>query len=136
MESEGSDLLNDVERLRLASIEFRKEPTEARRRGITEMVSALDVERAALVARAFTIYFHLVNLAEERHRVRALRKQARGPEPVPESIEAAVAEIRSREGNDALRRELAGRRWTRFGGLPASWRRRSRPARAVWPVRT
>jgi phosphoenolpyruvate carboxylase len=106
VESEGSDLLNDVERLRLASIEFRKEPTEARRRGITEMVSALDVERAALVARSFTIYFHLVNLAEERHRVRALREQARGPEPVPESIEAAVAEIRSREGNDALRREL------------------------------
>jgi phosphoenolpyruvate carboxylase len=106
VESGGSDLLNDVERLRLASIEFRKEPTEARRRGITETVSALDVERAALVARAFTIYFHLVNLAEERHRVRALREQARGPEPVPESIEAAVTEIRSREGNDAVRREL------------------------------
>lgn len=106
VESGGSDLLNDVERLRLASIEFRKEPAEARRRRITETVSALDVERAALVARAFTIYFHLVNLAEERHRVRALREQARGPEPVPESIEAAVTEIRSREGNDAVRREL------------------------------
>jgi phosphoenolpyruvate carboxylase len=110
VESGGSDLLDDVERLRLASIEFRKEPTEARRRGITEMVAALDVDRAALVARAFTIYFHLVNLAEERHRVRALREQARGPEPVHESIEAAVAEIRSREGNDALLREL-GRVW-------------------------
>jgi phosphoenolpyruvate carboxylase len=106
VESGGSDLLNDVERLRLASIEFRKEPAEARRRRITDTVSALDVERAALVARAFTIYFHLVNLAEERHRVRALREQARGPEPVPESIEAAVTEIRSREGNDAVRREL------------------------------
>src|SRR5437867_1226211 len=70
------------------------------------MVAALDVERAALVARAFTIYFHLVNLAEERHRVRALRERARGPEPVPESIEAAVAEIRSREGDESLRREV------------------------------
>lgn len=106
VESGGSDLLDDVERLRLASIEFRKDPTEARSRAITEMVAALDVERAALVARAFTIYFHLVNLAEERHRVRALRERARGPEPVPESIEAAVAEIRSREGDESLRREV------------------------------
>src|SRR5207247_10850768 len=106
VESGGSDLLDDVERLRLASIEFRKDPTPARRRGVTEMVAALDVERAALVARAFTIYFHLVNLAEERHRVRALRERARGPEPVPESIEAAVAEIRSREGDESLRREV------------------------------
>jgi phosphoenolpyruvate carboxylase len=106
VESGGSDLLDEVERLRLASIAFRQDPTEARRRTVTEMVAALDVERAALVARAFTIYFHLVNLAEERHRVRALRERARGPEPVPESIEAAVVQIRSREGDDALRREL------------------------------
>jgi phosphoenolpyruvate carboxylase len=102
----GADLLDDVERLRLASIEFRNDPTEAKRGAVSEMVAALDVERAALVARAFTIYFHLVNLAEERHRVRALRERARGPEPVPESIEAAVVEIRSREGEDALRYEL------------------------------
>jgi phosphoenolpyruvate carboxylase len=106
VESGGSDLLDDVERLRLASIAFRQDPTEARRRSVTEMVAALDVERAALVARAFTIYFHLVNLAEERHRVRALRGRARGPEPVPESMEASVVEIRSREGEEALRREL------------------------------
>lgn len=77
VESGGADLLDDVERLRLASIEFRKDPTEARRGAVSEMVAALDVERAALVARAFTIYFHLVNLAEERHRVRALRERAR-----------------------------------------------------------
>ena len=106
VESGGADLLDDVERLRLASIEFRKDPTEARRGAVSEMVAGLDVERAALVARAFTIYFHLVNLAEERHRVRALRERARGAEPVPESIEAAVVEIRSREGEDALRYEL------------------------------
>src|SRR6266545_4254819 len=106
VESGGAGLLDDVERLRLASIEFRKDPAEARRDAVSEMVAALDVERAALVARAFTIYFHLVNLAEERHRVRALRERARGPEPVPESIEAAVVEIRSREGEDALRYEL------------------------------
>ena len=106
VESGGPGLLDDVERLRLASIAFRQDPTEARRRAVTEMVAALDVERAALVARAFTIYFHLVNLAEERHRVRALRERARGAEPVPESIEAAVVQIRSRQGDDALRREL------------------------------
>ena len=45
------------------------------------------------MARAFTVYFHLANLAEEHQRIRLLRERDAGPEPVRESLAAAVAEL-------------------------------------------
>jgi len=50
------------------------------------------------VARAFTVYFHLTNLAEELQRVRALRDQDTGQAPVRESLAASVAEFRREQG--------------------------------------
>ena len=41
------------------------------------LVEGWSLERADEVARAFTVYFHLVNLAEERHRIRMLRERDR-----------------------------------------------------------
>ncbi len=107
-ESGGADLLADVERLRRATIAQRKEPTEERRQGVLRVVDSFDLDRAESVARAFTVYFHLVNLAEERHRVRTLQDRGRSPGPVKESIEAAVSEIREREGQAVLE-DLLGR---------------------------
>ncbi len=107
IEAGGAELLEDVERLRRATIALRERPTESRRRAVTRIVAALDVDRAALVARAFAVYFHLVNLAEQRHRVRRLRELGRGVEPVPDSLEAAVGSIRAREGDEVLADVLA-----------------------------
>ena len=45
------------------------------------------------MARAFTVYFHLANLAEEHQRIRLLRERDAGPEPVRESLAAAVTEL-------------------------------------------
>ena len=69
-ESGGAELLAQVEALRKATIAYRGRPTDARRRRVTELVAGFDLDRAEDVIRAFTCYFQLVNLAEERHRVR------------------------------------------------------------------
>jgi phosphoenolpyruvate carboxylase len=69
-------------------------------------VESWPIGRAEQVARAFTCYFQLVNLAEERHRARALRQRDRGTEPLAESLAQAVVEIRSRNGDEMLRGRL------------------------------
>jgi phosphoenolpyruvate carboxylase len=51
----------------------------------------------AEIVRAFSVYFHIINLAEEHHRVRVLRERDQGQAPVAESI-AAAAEILRAQG--------------------------------------
>jgi phosphoenolpyruvate carboxylase len=87
-ESGGPTLLAEVEELRLATIAFRGTPTTARRATIVSLVDQLDVTRAEDVIRAFTCYFQLVNLAEERQRLRVLARRARSGKPVKDSIDA------------------------------------------------
>ncbi len=100
-ESGGQGLLDDVERLRGAVIAGEAGDT------IAALVAGWPLERAELVARAFTVYFHLVNLAEEQQRVRTLRGQA-GEAPRRESLAAAVhqlhAELDERHLDDLVAR--------------------------------
>ncbi|MEZ0234340.1 MAG: phosphoenolpyruvate carboxylase [Actinomycetota bacterium] len=87
-ESGGPELLDDVEALRRATIELRGRTTDARRRRVIELVGSLDTARAEQVIRAFTCYFQLVNLAEERQRIRVLRARTHGARPLEGSIAA------------------------------------------------
>jgi phosphoenolpyruvate carboxylase len=96
----GAGLLEDVEQLRRTVIAARDTDDEG---AASRLVESWPIGRAEQVARAFTCYFQLVNLAEERHRARALRERDRGTEPLAESLAQAVAEIRSRDGDDLLR---------------------------------
>jgi len=84
-----------VERLRHAVIEARDQERRADPAGdaIAALVGSWDLDRAEQVARAFTVYFHLANLAEEHQRIRLLRERDAGPEPVRESLAAAVTEL-------------------------------------------
>src|SRR5215831_11303868 len=110
-EAGGQSLLDDVERLRRAVIAAREQPGGAADQAgddITALVAGWPLARAELVAKAFTIYFHLTNLAEERHRVRTLRGQADlspGLGPRRESLAAAVAQFAMEP--DQLRELLA-----------------------------
>ncbi len=117
-EAGGQDLLDDVERLRRAVIAAREQPPDAADQAgddIAALVASWPLARAELVAKAFTIYFHLTNLAEERHRVRTLRGQAdlaqekwdgeEGGGPRRESLAAAVAQFTTEP--DQLRELLA-----------------------------
>jgi phosphoenolpyruvate carboxylase len=129
-ESGGQDLLDDVERLRRAVIAARESPPregessraddEACGAGwahggtdpvgdeIAAMVGSWPLARAELVAKAFTIYFHLTNLAEERQRVRVLRGEG----------EASVGVSRGDGGQagGSLRRESLAAAVAQLGG--------------------
>src|SRR6516165_11220685 len=111
-ESGGRDLLDDVERLRHAVIAARVDPPQGEAADlagdeIAALVASWPVARAELVAKAFTIYFHLTNLAEERHRVRTLR----GP--------AELAQVKGdREASGGPRRESLAAAVAQFGAEP------------------
>ena len=78
-EAGGDDLFADVERLRLATIQAYDEETSDAFERAAAIAESFTIERADEVARAFTCYFHLVNLAEEHQRVRVLRERAGQP---------------------------------------------------------
>ncbi len=105
-EAHGRAVLDDVERLRHAVIEARSTP--AAREHALRLVADYDLDRAEQVAHAFTVYFHLVNLAEERQRLRALRERDLEGAPPPESLAAAAASLSDRRGGATLEQLLAG----------------------------
>ncbi|WP_174549559.1 phosphoenolpyruvate carboxylase [Nocardiopsis trehalosi] len=108
-ESGGEDLLADVERLRRAVIGARDGSVSGDE--ITALVASWPLERAKQVARAFTVYFHLANLAEEHQRMRALRERDDADHPPRESLAAAVRHIREHSGEDRLREAVEGMRF-------------------------
>ncbi|HSS93341.1 MAG TPA: phosphoenolpyruvate carboxylase [Candidatus Dormibacteraeota bacterium] len=95
----GAGLLEDVETLRRSVIRARDADEHERR--TEQIVGAWSLERAEQVARAFAVYFHLVNLAEEHHRARVLRERD-GPKPMPESLAATVTSLRRKHGGRRL----------------------------------
>ncbi|MGI8564012.1 MAG: phosphoenolpyruvate carboxylase [Candidatus Dormibacter sp.] len=110
VESDGAGLLEAVEGLRKAAIDLRQSRGSAAEEGLKrliELVGSFDLDRAESVARAFTVYFQLANLAEERHRVRILRQRAGSGAEVPESLAATVSQLRKDVGDAALGTLLA-----------------------------
>ena len=82
-DSGGPGLLADVERLRHAVIDARHEGGRGGGRDdagdeIATLVASWSLEQAEQVARAFAVYFHLANLAEEHQRIRNLRERDTG----------------------------------------------------------
>ncbi|MFI7441260.1 phosphoenolpyruvate carboxylase [Nonomuraea indica] len=90
-EQGGEDLLADVERLRKAVIAARR--GEASADEVSAMVAEWEVDRAVQIARAFTCYFHLANLAEEHYRIRTLRERDTEGGVQRESLAQAVHEL-------------------------------------------
>jgi phosphoenolpyruvate carboxylase len=135
-ESGGQELLDDVERLRHAVIAARHPDAADDGSGsgnhgsgnhgsgnhgsgnhgsdivgeITDLVASWPLERAEAVAHAFTVYFHLANLAEEHQRIRTLRQRDTGDAAPRESLAAAVAAVRAELGPERTDDLLAGLR--------------------------
>ncbi len=94
VEQEGPRLLEVVEEIRLAARRARQEGSVAR------VGTELDDDEQALVLRAFGVYFQLANLAEQHHRLRRRREEARLGRVARESLDEAFASL---EGADLAR---------------------------------
>ena len=98
---EGKETFDLEEKIRLLAKSSRGGDPKAEL-DLRSMVQKLTVPQAARMAMAFTVYFELVNLAEETHRVRLLRRRRRaqytvpGTPPMRESIGAALHELKAR----------------------------------------
>ncbi|MFZ0543963.1 MAG: phosphoenolpyruvate carboxylase [Candidatus Promineifilaceae bacterium] len=99
----GMQVYEMVETTRFLAIDNRKNPDESYIEPyLAELVGGMALADAENVARAFTTYFELINLAEENHRVRVLRRREREayPNPPGETIDDALAHL-VRQGVDA-----------------------------------
>ena len=100
----GEKTLATVERLRTLAKSSRTGETAAAR-SLAQAVGELTPTEALNQAMAFTLYFELVNLAEENFRIQLLRQRnqrhrtaraaGEADEPMRESIEAAVRELKA-----------------------------------------
>ncbi|HEY3110690.1 MAG TPA: phosphoenolpyruvate carboxylase [Chloroflexota bacterium] len=101
-EQGGARLFGLVEDVRHRAIELRERYDPAEEAGLLDRIDRLDLGELFGLVRAFALYFHLINLAEENHRLRTLRERERraAPAPRPESIAAALAQAK-RAGRSA-----------------------------------
>lgn len=79
-EQEGEDLLLKIEEIRTLAQEIRETHSPLMVESQKKLVGSLSLDEAYKVARAFTIYFQLVNIAEEAQRIRRLRDYEHSPE--------------------------------------------------------
>jgi len=101
----STEAYETVEDLRHAAIDYRRGDA-ASRDILRESVEELSTTREEIVARAFTTYFELINLAEERERVRAIRNADENGSL--HSFDATIAEFAEADvGPDELRELLA-----------------------------
>jgi phosphoenolpyruvate carboxylase len=106
VEQEGQELLDEEERIRALARDAR---TGGSRGALGVAVAALGPERQGAVLRAFALFFQLVNIAEQHHRIRRRREyEAEGRVP-RESLADAFAQL-DRSGIDEAEMQAAGER--------------------------
>ncbi|MEM7053248.1 MAG: phosphoenolpyruvate carboxylase, partial [Pseudomonadota bacterium] len=89
----GDGLFQRVEQARSAAIARRNQEVEGHS---LEALCRFDhASQASDFVRGFTIWFRMVNLAEQIHRIRRQRDWSRSETAQPDSLEAAVNELRT-----------------------------------------
>jgi phosphoenolpyruvate carboxylase len=109
-EQGGVELLDLVERCRVRSIAFRESGDPADEEALSAELNVLDVDAAESLANAFSLYFQLVNLAEERESVRRIRHEEAEPDPPAEGTPGEAVRWLAERGWSTERMErLLGR---------------------------
>ncbi len=92
----GDALFASEEEVRALTKDARRNGAAGVRDRLRALISALSLGDAEGLVRAFSVYLHLANTAEERHRMRvnASRETASLDAPRPQSIPALVASLK------------------------------------------
>ncbi len=97
---DGAEAFELIEELRGTALALRRANVPAGREAFAHRMAALGADDLARVANAFTDHFHLINVAEEQHRIRVLRERDVAGGAPAGAVADACAELR-RGGADA-----------------------------------
>jgi phosphoenolpyruvate carboxylase len=94
----GEAAYQRVQELREATHFLRVQPSAEEARRLRDRLDHLPVSELRLLIRAFSLYFDLINLAEQRARVRAIRRRTEelAPLPIGETPDAALHHLAER----------------------------------------
>jgi phosphoenolpyruvate carboxylase len=91
----GDDVLHTIERLRKGFIRLRKEADNTRLARLKKLIDKLSPDALRPIIRAFSIYFQLVNIAEESFQHRQRRRIAASGQPLWEgSFDHCIRSLR------------------------------------------
>ena len=107
-EQEGAETLALEEEVRGLCKQVRAAGPDsvALEHALAERLEALSGADCVRIARAFMVYFQLVNLAEQRHRLRRLRESERGGRLQPGSLAETLLALRTQGWTEDRAREL------------------------------
>ncbi|KHF40142.1 phosphoenolpyruvate carboxylase [Halalkalibacter okhensis] len=105
----GISLFNKVETIREMTKNLRKDFSDENYKKLKDEISTLKPPVRKQVIRAFSIYFHLINIAEQNHRIRRRRQYQLQEDGVvqPISLESAVVSIKENNfSNEVIQKVL------------------------------
>lgn len=87
-----------MEEIRAATQELRISPSLEPARKLRDRLASLELSKLRTLTRAFSLYFDLINLAEQRARVRVLRHRAEdsSEKPLSDTLDIALAGLKDR----------------------------------------
>ncbi len=96
LEQEGKVFFDKLEAIRLLSKSIRQGPSPELEFEKNSFIYSLGLEESYKIARAFTLYFQLVNLAEESHRIRRIREYQKSENSFQEmSLRKLIRDLRN-----------------------------------------
>ncbi|HEX9035929.1 MAG TPA: phosphoenolpyruvate carboxylase [Ktedonobacterales bacterium] len=94
-EQAGERVFDLVEHLRQGAIALRDGAATGAENDLSEWIEEQSTSDLVEIVRAFSVYFHVINVAEQHHRVRRLYERERSGAGLSESIAAAVSDLRA-----------------------------------------
>jgi phosphoenolpyruvate carboxylase len=104
----GTELFDKVEKIRLMCKTLRTHFDNEIYSELKEEIANLKSPMRKQVIRAFSMYFHLINIAEQNHRIRRRRQYQLEDDSIvqPDSIESAILSLKENNINEDMIQEV------------------------------